>query len=127
MTLKPIKLLLSYIPQRLPVGMAEFETFTDDIIELGVPTKIRDSVQWVISSAIQHSSKTKLSKQHFVQLINKSAANQIASQVFLDIKNRQQAALEAARAEELAKQSQAAVTAPIDTPYDAKILSNQEI
>lgn len=79
----------SLVPRKLPTGMAEFEKFTDDVISLGLPTKDRDSVQWVISSAIQHSSKTKLSKQHFVQLINKSAANQVASQVFLDIKNRQ--------------------------------------
>lgn len=119
-----LKQALSYIPESLPVGLTEFEAFTDDVIELAGPYADRDSMQWVISSAIQHSSKAKLSKQYFVQTLRKSAANQVAGQVFMNIKIKQQAA-EAKKAAELAQQ--AAAPAIQEAGANVEVLSDKKV
>jgi hypothetical protein len=105
---KLIKLLLSYLPTKLPVGLKEFYTFADDIIELSGPYADRDSMTFAIASQLIHLDhlKSAIPKQYFVRSLRKSAANQIASQVFQDIKTKQAEALAAKQqAEETAKQN----------------------
>ncbi len=86
-----IKRVLSHLPSRLPVGMTEFYKFADDIIELSGPYADVDSMRFAIASAIIHLPHTRglCTKNFFVQTMRKSAANQVASQVFQDIKQKQ--------------------------------------
>lgn len=116
----PVKKVLSYIPEPLPVGMPQLEQFCVDIIALAGNYADADSMKWAISSQIIHSSSSKLSKNHFVQTLRKAAANQVASQMFQDIKNKQ------IEAEALAKQTQAAVTAPSEA-INGEVLPNQKV
>lgn len=87
-----LKQILSFLPSKLPVGLAEFHKFADEIIELAGPYADADSMKWAISSQITHLPHTTSSKPkaYFVNCLRKAAANQIASQVFLDIKVKQQ-------------------------------------
>ena len=96
---KLLKLIRSYFPSKLPVGVTEFNQFADDIIELSGKFADRDSMVFAISSILIHADASygSLSKQYFVRRLVKSAANQIASQAFQDIKIRQQEALAAAQ------------------------------
>src|SRR5271154_5502997 len=96
-----IKRLLSYFPSDLPVGVPQLEKFIDDIIELSGNYADRDSMAFAIDSILIHapSHKGALSKNYFVVRLRKSAANQIASQSFQDIKIRQQEAMQKAAQE----------------------------
>lgn len=82
----------------LPVGSKEFETWADSIIALSGEYADRDSMRFAIASILIHADAKhgSLPKQYFVDRLRKSAANQIASQVFQEIKQKQ--------AEESAKQ-----------------------
>lgn len=93
-----LKRLLSYLPSKLPVGTAQFDKFASDIIELSGPYADVDSMRFAIASMLIHADARhgSLSKHYFVVRLRKSAANQISSQVFQDIKAKQQAAHEAA-------------------------------
>jgi hypothetical protein len=99
-----LKRALSYIPTRLPVGMAEFENWSEEVIELSGAFADRTSMKFALASMILHAehSASVLSKNYFVRRLRKSAANQVASQVFQDIKQKQEAAQLAAKAEETA-------------------------
>ena len=99
---KLLKLLRSYLPSRLPVGTTEFNEFADSIIELSGQFADQDSMRFAIASILIHADARhgSLSKQYFVQRLIKSAANQVASQAFQDIKIRQQEALAAAQKQE---------------------------
>lgn len=90
--------LLSFVPTRLPVGMTEFMSWSDEIIELTGPLADTDSMRWVIAAQIQHlgSTSDRVPKRFFVSALRKGAATQIASQVFYDIKTKQKEAAEAA-------------------------------
>ena len=106
------KRLLSFIPVGLPDGMAAFELWADSIIELlpeGLANVPKDDKYFVLASAVQHLGQTQayMPKHHFVKLMRKAAASQVASQVFLNIKAKQQ---EAAKAAELAAQQPVEVT-----------------
>lgn len=87
-----LKLILSYLPTPLPVGTTQFEAFADSIIEISGQYADKDSMRFAIASMIIHADHkaARLSKQYFVQRLRKSAANQIASQVFQDIKQKQE-------------------------------------
>ncbi len=93
-----IKRLLSRLPTNLPVGMTEFESFANDIIELSGAYADADSLKFAIASMIQHADAkyAALPKNYFVVRLRKVAANQIAGQVFYDIKTKQQEAQKAA-------------------------------
>jgi ERCC4-type nuclease len=95
-----IQYLLSYLPTRLPVGVTEFETWSDSIIELTGPLADRDSMKFALASMVIHRNPNLgyATKRSFVNGLIKSASNQVCSQVFQDIKKRQQEALEAAQA-----------------------------
>jgi len=84
-------------PVRLPVGMTEFKEWADKIIDLAGPIADRDSMEYVLASTILHLGDEKdpvtgVTKrraaaplQEFVDILWRSAANQVASQVFQDI------------------------------------------
>ena len=94
-----IKRVLSLFPTRLPVGLTEFELWSDSIIELTGKIADRDSMKFAIASMLIHkdASKGRVPKNSFVQGLIKSAANQVASQVFQDIKAKQQEAIKIAQ------------------------------
>lgn len=102
--MKLIKKILSYYPFQLPVGMTEFNAFADDIVELAGPIADRDSLVWVTSNEIMRMppGKCRASKNQFVRLLRKYAANQIAAAKVLEIKASQE---EKAKAE-ITKQKQ---------------------
>jgi len=79
---------LSYLPTKLPVGVTEFNKFADDVIALSGQYADRDSMRFAIASMLIHAphDKGSLSKHYFVVRLRKSAANQVASQVFQEIK-----------------------------------------
>lgn len=83
--------LFSYFPTKLPVGMTSFNEFANDIAVLTGPIADIDSMRFAIASILIHSDSKygSLSKNYFVQRLRKSAANQVASQVFQDIKKSQ--------------------------------------
>lgn len=99
-----IKRLLSYLPTKLPVGTPQFETFADSIIELSGQYADRDSMRFAIASMVIHADHkaASLSKNYFVTRLRKSAANQVASQVFQDIKHKQDEAAKLKQAEDSA-------------------------
>lgn len=88
-----LKRALSYFPTQLPVGTAQFDTFANDIIALAGNYADTDSMRFAIASMLIHAphDKGSLSKHYFVVRLRKSAANQIASQVFQEIKTKQDA------------------------------------
>lgn len=83
--------LLSYFPTRLPVGRAEFDIWADSIIELSGAFADKTSMLFAISSILIHADAKhgSLPKNYFVRRLIKSAANQVASQVFQDVKVKQ--------------------------------------
>jgi antirestriction protein ArdC len=102
--------VLSYFPTKLPVGLTEFNTWADSIIDLSGQFADVDSMKYAIASTLIHlpSTKAYVPKDYFVRTMRKAAANQVASQVFMDIKLKQQKAAEETAAQQL--QEQAAVT-----------------
>lgn len=102
--MKLLKCFLSYFPSKLPVGKTEMDEFLNDIIELSGEYADRTSMEFAIASILIHapSDKAALPKKYFVDRLRKSAANQVASQVFQDIKTKQ----EQQKAEVTAKQAE---------------------
>lgn len=100
-----INKLRSYLPEPLPVGLAEFHKYADSIIELSGKFADEDSLKFAICSMIMHAGEAKgyLPKQYFVKRLRKVAANQVAGQVFTDIKEKQKVALEETKRAEAAK------------------------
>src|ERR1017187_1372425 len=93
-----LKRLLSRLPSKLPVGMQEFDQFANDIIELSGKYADEDSMRFAIASMVIHADVRhgSLPKHYFVVRLRKSAANQVASQVFQTIKTEQDAKAKAA-------------------------------
>lgn len=91
---------LSYLPSKLPVGMSEFEEFSNSILALSGKYADEDSLKFAIASMIIHlpAGKGSAPKNFFVRSLRKSAANQVASQVFQDIKARLEAKQQAEKA-----------------------------
>lgn len=87
-----IKQLLSYLPTRLPNGLTEFNNWAKDIMELTGPLADEDSIKFALASQIMHmgAQSDRVPKRYFVASLRKAAANQVASQVFQDVKLRQQ-------------------------------------
>jgi hypothetical protein len=87
-----IKRILARFPQPLPVGKTQYDKFENDILDLSGRYADETSMRFAIASIMIHapSDKGALSKKYFVDRLRKSAANQIASQVFQDIKTAQE-------------------------------------
>lgn len=105
-----INLLLSSIPRALPVGMTQFETWAERIMSQTGKFADENSMKFALASILIHADAKHgaLPDKYFTDRLRKSAANQVASQVFQDVKQKQ--------AEELAKQQEA--TATETTPQD---------
>lgn len=88
--IKLFKLALSYLPTKLPVGLTEMQQFCNEIIELSGKYADEDSMKYVITTSILHldPSVDRISKQFFMRKLRKAAANQVASAVFTDIRDR---------------------------------------
>lgn len=112
--------LLSHVPRRLPVGLPEFYTWSDRIIALSGKFADPDSMRFALASQIMHlgAQKSKVPDAYFVASMEKAAANQVASQVFQDIKTRQQEA--ALAAQEAAKLAEATASSEGDASNDQK-------
>lgn len=118
-----LKRLLSRFPSKLPVGVADFNTWADSVIELAGPYSDPDSMKQALANMIMHAGPKKgtdmprgaIPKNYFVNALRKGAANQVASYVFQEIRNQKQAAVDAAvaaaKAAEETKQPIAEVTA----------------
>lgn len=89
---------LSYFPRNLPVGVTEFYTWSDRIISLSGNFADTDSMRFALASQLIHlgAQQSCVSDQFFIRSMRKAAANQVASQVFQDIKQKQLAAQQAA-------------------------------
>jgi hypothetical protein len=96
--------LMAYLPSKLPQGKAEFETWSDSIIEtFGMPNN--DSVKFALAVSILHLDSTSAYKPkiYFGKTLIKGAASQVAGAVMQDLKEKQQALA----AEEAKKQAEA--------------------
>lgn len=98
---KLVNILLSYIPTPLPVSMPELKEWQDSILAMSkVPDN--DSTRFAVSVMIFHLDATtdRKAKRYFVRALNKSAANEVANAVCMDLKAKQKE-----RAEQAAKES----------------------
>jgi hypothetical protein len=89
---KLCKIIRGFLPERLPIGMAEFEAFAKDMEETyNLPTKDPDSIRFTLSTIIMHQGQTTAyrAKFYFYLVICASAAKQIAGANFQAIKDRQ--------------------------------------
>jgi hypothetical protein len=85
--------LRARFPSPVPQGVEEFENWAKSIIDLyGFPDN--DSVRFAVATMILHSgpSAAYVPKHYWATMIKAGAAKQVASQVFQDIKTKQQAA-----------------------------------
>lgn len=102
--------VLSYFPTKLPVGMAEFDTWANTIISLlgpGLEKIPADDIKFVLTTNLQRlgPDEHKRSMQYYVRVIRSAAVKQISAQVFQDVKLRQAEAQAAKKlAEDTAKQ-----------------------
>lgn len=82
-------------PSPLPVGVTEFQSWADTIIDTyTLPTQDRDSVHYALATMILHLGPTVAYKSnwYFVLSIHSACAKQVAGATFQDIKIRQQQA-----------------------------------
>lgn len=89
-------------PSPLPRGVTEFHVWADEIIDLaGVPNN--DSTKFGLAVSITHLGPTEATKpkQHFVDILHKGAATQIAFAIMDELKTKQKAAIDAERAKQL--------------------------
>lgn len=83
----------------LPTGLTEFNEFADRLIKKAGQFADRDSMVYAIAMELIHSDpKTPFSDEYFVTRLRKAAANQVASQVVNDIREKQAAAKAAQQA-----------------------------
>lgn len=87
----------------LPVGMAEFNEFSARILAKAGAYADEDSMRFALASILIHAdaSKGALPDSYFLDRLRKSAANQVASQVFQDIKIKQAEAAQKAAAQQV--------------------------
>lgn len=98
--------LLTYIPTRLPQGMAEFDVFVDSMIKIAdFPTDSVDDIKFVVATLVMHLGPTAAykPKRYFILAVKAGAAKQVASGVFQEIKYKQQAAAKAAQEKQQAE------------------------
>ena len=107
--------ILSYFPTKLPVGATQFATWADSIIELSGQFADRDSMVFAIASILIHADSRygALPKRYFVNRLRKSAANQVASQIFQNVKQKQAEQLAKQQAEDTAKAAQVAESSDV--------------
>jgi hypothetical protein len=111
--LAKIKAFIIEEEKQLPVGLAEFHTWADNIIAKSGAFADIDSMKFALATLILHADHAMASAKdsYFVNRLRKSAANQVASQVFQDIKAKQAAQQQAANQ---------VVTTPTETTSEQK-------
>lgn len=103
--------VLGLFPSRLPVGVTEFDSWAESIIDTyPMPTSNRDSLKFTLATIIMHQGTQDAyrSKFYFYLTINAAAAKQIAGEIFYSIKQKQKEEAERAAKEEAEKSSGAA-------------------
>lgn len=104
-----LRVLMSYVPTRIPTGMTLYQTWLDSIKELSGPIADSDSLEWVISNEVMRLSSTRdrVAKAFFVKSLRKYAANQLAAATVMKLKQKQEDAAKVAKqAEDTAKQAE---------------------
>lgn len=112
---KTINKVTGYLPTSLPLGMTEFKSWSDSIIETyDLPDN--DSSRWALAVMISHLDPTTAVKPkiYFSLSVKKSMANQIAFAVMEGLKAKQKAEQEAAQKAESAKQVEATTISVVD-------------
>lgn len=86
------------VTRPFPVGMTEFLEWSARIIALAGNFADEDSMKFALCSQLIHLpyDKAEATDRYFVNCLRKAAANQVASQVFHDIKIKQQEAAKVA-------------------------------
>lgn len=77
-------------PTKLPVGIAEFDKWATEVIELA-QFPVNDSMKFTVATMVLHAKSTAAysSKEYFVTSLIKAAANQVAAQMIQDLKLKQ--------------------------------------
>ena len=104
---KLLRLAKSFFPTSLPKGVTEFHAWADDIIDLsGAPDN--DSVKFALATNILHASPTAAIKPkfHYILLMKKAMANQVASHIINETKARQENEREEERLKRLKEQDE---------------------
>lgn len=92
-----LKHILARLPEVIPNGVNEFNTWSDDIIDLyGFPKN--DSIKWTLAAVILElpPNMYMASKHFFAKRLYKAAANEVASFCMYSIKEKQKAEQKAA-------------------------------
>lgn len=89
-------LIRGFFPSALPIGLAEFETWSDNIISTYSLETMADSksIKWTLALKALHLGETTAykSNMYFYLSLRKAAANQVVSYVIQDLKNKEAAA-----------------------------------
>lgn len=96
------KWLKHYIPQPLPNGVTEFDRWSDEIISnYGFP--VNDSMKFTLATMIMHMdhADSHVPYRTFAKRIQKAMANQVAGQIFQDIKLKQAEEAERAKLDQV--------------------------
>lgn len=101
-----VKRIWSLVPTPLPIGVTEFEKWSDSIYDLA-PYADRDSIKFTLATMIMHlgPQRSRVAKNHFVRSLRKTAANQVAHARMTEIKLKKDA--EAKAAQQLAEETAA--------------------
>jgi hypothetical protein len=85
--------VLSFLPTLLPTGATAYEAWLNDIVSLVGPIADEQSLKWVISNEIMRLApgRDRVPKRVFVKALRKFAANQIAANKVMEIKQAQEA------------------------------------
>jgi hypothetical protein len=91
-----LKVILSYLPERLPVGRTAFDAWAGEIIELS-DIEDNDSTRFAVAAMVTHqdAKEDRIPKRRFIRQLNKTAANQVALDVIRELKERHEAKKEA--------------------------------
>lgn len=82
----------SYLPEKLPQGLTEFNNWCEDIAMLS-ELPVNDKLKKVIGTLILQlpPSVAKIPKNHIANLVKKAAANQVSVEVLQTINEKEKA------------------------------------
>ncbi len=93
-----VKRILSRFPSQLPVGLTHYREWLAEVVELIGPIATIEDLQFCVSAEVLRLGPTtcSIAKHTLVRKVRAGAAKQIAGFVFTEIKEKQQAAQQAA-------------------------------
>lgn len=99
--------LRGLLPERLPVGVTEFNNFVDSIIDLYSPPCDRRSARFIVATLIMRLGPTEAfkSKIYFVLSMTRGAASQVSVHIMEQIKMEQAEEAAQAKAQQEATKS----------------------